>query len=364
MAGGPFVVYDRVVDNRRVLTFDANSLYGWCLSQELPVGRRLYSFDRDKGYRILGGRQTSMAERAWIDLLRREGRVIHTAEETPTNRIVVQGASGAKYQPDGVNRRERIVYEFLGDYWHGSTEKRHKATEEKMEDMRRAGWSVVTMWEGEFKRAHPGVREDFEKRTLPEYVYRFIRTPGKSKDIIESLLQVDRVTRDILSGTLYGFAEVDIECTDPGLFPALFYKKDGVPRNSHSAEGVLLHTPYLATLLRRGYVIKHVQRVWVFSCGNPFKPFVDWAVEERKKGNPTAKLLVNSLYGGTILNKRNYVRTRCTENDVKRGAMVMEDSFRDMHWIKGAAVHIFSTQTSVRMDTPSHVGKAVLTWLR
>jgi hypothetical protein len=39
MAGGPTYVFDRVVDGRKIVTFDANSLYAWALAQDMPVGR-------------------------------------------------------------------------------------------------------------------------------------------------------------------------------------------------------------------------------------------------------------------------------------------------------------------------------------
>ena len=55
---GPSVVFDRVVDDRKVLTFDANSLYEWALSQDMPVGRHLFKLD-ENGLCVLGHRQCS-----------------------------------------------------------------------------------------------------------------------------------------------------------------------------------------------------------------------------------------------------------------------------------------------------------------
>ncbi|ELT90333.1 hypothetical protein CAPTEDRAFT_210559 [Capitella teleta] len=89
MAGGPSVVYDRVVDGRKVLTFDANSLYAWAFSQDMPFGRRMFCIDRESVFVVKGDRQCSMGEMAWIDSLRRErkGIAIRTPEDTPTSRM-------------------------------------------------------------------------------------------------------------------------------------------------------------------------------------------------------------------------------------------------------------------------------------
>lgn len=81
---------------------------------------------------------------------------------------------------------------------------------------------------------------------------------------------------------------------------------------------------------------------------------------QRTSSAATWKLLVNSFYGGTILNKRNYVRTQTTASDLKRSAMVMDPSFQDMTHVEGSSVHIVSAAPSMYMDTPTHIGKAVL----
>jgi hypothetical protein len=217
---------------------------------------------------------------------------------------------------------------------------------------------VVSIWEGEFNRVYPGAREKYMAKHMPAYMHRYKKSNHPER--VEKFLSCESVSEAVKTDELFGFVEVDVECQAPSAFPGLFYKRAGVPHNGYAAKCILLHTPYLATLLRHGYTVSHVHRVWAFERGRPFAKFVDWAVEERRKGNSTAKLLVNSLYGGTILNKRNYVQTRCTTNDLTRGALVMDASFRDLEWLGGPAVHIFSDQSTVNMDTPSHVGKAVL----
>jgi hypothetical protein len=374
MAGGPSVVYDRVVDGRKVLTFDANSLYAWALSQDMPVGRRMFCIDRESGFVVKGDRQCSMGEMAWIDSLRRErkGIAIRTPEDTPTSRVSVAGASGKRYQPDGVDKENRTVYEFLGDYWHGSSAPRRQETAEKIADMEAAGWKVVTMWESDFNKSHPGATDRKAEEFFPPISKSYLterrsaKWKGKEEDLIEAYLNPKAVSDAVSAERMYGFVEVDVcwgggvggECSEPP-FKAIFYKGG----NGHSADKVLLHTPYLATLVKRGYAVKRVHRLWEFRRGKPFKPFVDKAVSERLKRTPSAntwKLLVNSFYGGTILNKRNYAKTRMTDNDLVRGVMIMDPSFRDMTHVEGRSVHIVSSMGTAYMDSPTHIGKAVL----
>ena len=370
MTGGPSIVYqDRAVDGMKILTFDANSLYAWALSQDMPVGRRMFSFDRDKGFRVLGDRKASMGELAWIHMLRQEGHSIMTPEEYPTKRIRVTGKSGAKYIPDGINKKTRTVYEYLGDYWHGASEEKMKATEYKLEDMRQAGWTVVTVWEKDFKKAHPTLEAETIKRVIPPLARKFVsdRRRVASDRVMEFVLSPDFVTKWLLDDTLFGFVEVDVKRGEghdvSDAFAPIFFTKDSSLRNGHEAEKILLHTPYAKCLLERGYKITKVHRVWEFLRGKPFKKFVDRAVEERLKKTRSAdtwKLLVNSLYGGMIINKRKYTRTKTIDGDLKRGASVMDPSFCDMQHVAGGTVHVISIAGSVAMDNLSQGGKAVL----
>ena len=359
MAGGPSVVFDRVVDDRKVLTYDANSLYAWAMSQDMPVGRHLFELD-ENGLRVLGRRQCSLGERSWIQSLRDQGIRVDTADELPTRRMRVRGASGRSYIPDGINRQTRTVYEFLGDHWHGGENR--QATEDKIRDMEEAGWRVVTMWESEWSR--PDRLDQAAAAHYPPYVYQYYRKRGDSAP----WLAPDRVTRAIVDDVLFGFAVVDIEWAGPvppPPFPGIFYK-DGEERlaNSHTADGVLLYTPYLQVLLTRGYGLTKVHRVWEFHRGRPFATFVDRAVAERQKNTPAAatwKLLVNSFYGGLIMNKRGRQTMRRTTGDLDRGLRVLDLSFRDLDHRDGSGTAcVFRLQSTVLMNAPTHLGKAVL----
>jgi hypothetical protein len=87
-------------------------------------------------------------------------------------------------------------------------------------------------------------------------------------------------------------------------------------------------------------------------------------VAERQKNTQAAdtwKLLVNSFYGGLIMNKRERQTMRRTTDDLDRGAIVLDPRFRDLDHSEGSdAAYVFRTQKTIRMTAPIHLGKAVL----
>lgn len=69
-----------------------------------------------------------------------------------------------RYVCDGYNKRHNVVFEFLGDYWHGNPKTRkderrahkYERLKNKMKLLRAAGFTVVWVWESEFRKGHIG----------------------------------------------------------------------------------------------------------------------------------------------------------------------------------------------------------------
>jgi hypothetical protein len=358
IAGGPSVVFDRVVDDRAVYTFDANSLYGWCLMQDMPIGRHLFEMD-GTGLKVLGKRQSSLGERSWISSLRKQGHHVDTADNLPTKRVRVKGASGKSYTPDGIDRRTRTVYEYLGDHWHGGANL--PETEAKIRDMEDAGWTVVTMWESEW--ATPDRLDAAAKEYYPPYAHMHYQ----KREDPALCLAPERVSENIVRDVLFGFVEVDVEWAGPEPpppFPGLFFKRDDRLTHSHSAQSILLHTAYVRTLITRGYRLIRVHRIWEFHRGRPFAEFVERAVEERQKNTQAAatwKLLVNSLYGGFLMNMQERQTLKITKSDLGRSALVLNTLFREMEHVEGSdSACVFMATARKLMTAPTHLGKTVL----
>ena len=128
----------------------------------------------------------------------------------------------------------------------------------------------------------------------------------------------------------FGLVRVDLE-PDPQLpkhrrkqlerFPPLFLKVRFEDNDIHSLRGVLsaqktlVSTQYLHCLYSLGYRVTKVYCVYEYVPGRVLQPFVDKAVEARKRGdlpggNPldatTLKLLINSFHGSSIMNNDNH----------------------------------------------------------
>jgi hypothetical protein len=87
-------------------------------------------------------------------------------------------------------------------------------------------------------------------------------------------------------------------------------------------------------------------------------------VAERQKNTPAAatwKLLLNSFYGGLIMNKVKNQTMRIATSDLQRSALVWDPSFCDLQHKDGSATAwVFRFQRTIYMDAPTHLGKAVL----
>jgi hypothetical protein len=98
--------------------------------------------------------RVSKNEIAWLDMLGITDRQINIP--------------GTKYTVDGINQSARIIYEFLGDYWHGNptkfdqssmnTQKQqtfgelYKQTTTRRQCLQKLGYTVVEMWEADWKK--------------------------------------------------------------------------------------------------------------------------------------------------------------------------------------------------------------------
>ncbi|ELU09004.1 hypothetical protein CAPTEDRAFT_214455 [Capitella teleta] len=333
-------------------------------SGKKTVGRRLFEFT-EHTFKAFGDRQTSIGEIAWINELRRQGHTISTPEDSPSTRVRVTGRSGKRYQPDGINLKTKTVYEYLGNYWHAGDGEKLKATEKKLQDMRDSGWKVIYIWESDFLAEYPHLTQQVADEFYPHHARAYYKgNMQQRKRIRKELMDPHQMAQKVRDGVVFGFAEVDLEKAADEEFHGLFYRRNNRLVNSKEGTKVLLHTPYLATLLKYGYQITRVYTYWEFPRGKPFQSFVDRAMVERKKNSPSAgtwKLLINSFYGGTIMDKRNYNKTCSTSSDTKRGAMVMSPTFRDLIPLGAKSqAHIISSSAFVHLNVPTHLGKTIL----
>lgn len=74
---------------------------------------------------------------------------------------------GKLYVPDGINKKDKVIYEFLGDFWHGNPKRYnpkdlncirkqsfgqlYQATMKRLRIFRKAGYKVYYVWEKDFR---------------------------------------------------------------------------------------------------------------------------------------------------------------------------------------------------------------------
>ena len=214
--GGPSIIFNRGItahssviegtDNKVeiIKTYDANALYPKCMSTWLPVGHNVHVYKPGKDgvwkHIELGKSQDSYVENLWLE--RKSEQLLLQArvekDSYPDNekhtypqvqilnkQSVGRVARVGQYEVDGIRYRNQftddelrkygsdvkgVVYEFLGDYFHGNPsliKKQEKAGKEsqvkllkerytktirKFRDMINFGYVIDFIWESDFKR--------------------------------------------------------------------------------------------------------------------------------------------------------------------------------------------------------------------
>ncbi len=110
-----------------------------------------------------GHRRWSKAAIEWLEREARERRIrIRHAEYMGEQRI-----PGTRYYVDGLNVRDNIVFEFLGDKWHGHPGLKRKRgsfygsyrkTMKRLYRIKRLGYTVIYIWESEYNMGKPATR--------------------------------------------------------------------------------------------------------------------------------------------------------------------------------------------------------------
>ena len=178
---------------------------------------------------------------------------------------------------------------------------------------------------------------------------------------------------------LFGLAEVDINydgnIEEVDKFPPLFVKgtirdeKNAQLRGLLNAEKTLLTTPYLQVLCSLGYKITRVYQVWEFRSGRCLKHFIDEVVHERRKGdmpngNPlqanTYKLIGNSFYGGSVMNKDDHSDVCYCQNRYEVCRQINKPMFIDAQEITDDLVELHLNKNKINQNVPIQVGKFIL----
>src|SRR5271157_2674469 len=133
------------------------------------------------------------------------------------------------------------------------------------------------------------------------------------------------------------------------------------------ATRILIKSTRLTWLLKKGAVVTKLYGVIPAKRGKPFKEFADWVSDERRKGDVEpryairgegCKIVANSAYGGTMMNKNKFHKVRfCDEKQFNRAKN--NYFFTDAEEYNGV-YEVSSRARTVKQNMPIQVAFSVL----
>ena len=208
--------------------------------------------------------------------------------------------------------------------------KHTKKIEEYIKD---CGYSLVTIWEcewKEYKRTH-NIQNRYTYPT--ESVYRMTESEllerikhGLIFGAVEVDIHVPDSLKDYFSEMPPIFKNTVVKQEDIGIFMQNFLKeKNREFKNTRYLIGsmfgnkILIITPLLVWYINHGLVITKVHQLIEFNPSSCFKAFADRVSNDRRAGDrdpalkaiaDTSKLIGNSFYGYTIMNKGKHLNVQ------------------------------------------------------
>ena len=352
----------------KILGVDANALYLFCIMQDMPVGRPRVRLAEDnfKMETVRGISKTAQGWLAWEEF--DKDVTIETGVSEGERRL------GRHNLPvDGFCASTNTVYQFNGCYWHGhgcdrqssvhiadrSAEERRKETQIKKDYLEHLGYEVVAVWECEWRArvdVSPGIKE-------------FLKVFFQHTFGVDRTFSHDEILTAVLNGKFFGFVECDLHVPDslvskfsemPPIFKNVsldrshlsdhmreFAESEGHlsrPQRcligSMRGEKILLLSELLKWYLEQGLTVSRIYRLVEFERAPILKPFGESVTEARRAGDSdaskqllasTAKLVGNSLYGKTIVDKTKHRNVRYTTDESKASRLVGSARFHSLN---------------------------------
>ena len=203
IVGGPSIIFHRYHEKditrvkggdlcKKVIGYDANSLYLYCVALEMPTGfysllEKKNNYEQDVRY--------SRESIQWREHVMEHDNVeIRHAENGGEMRI-------GNFVVDGCDVTNRVVYEYHGCYWHKHfcqswyDEDVWNKTIEREEEIRALGYKLVSITSCEWMK-NPESKKCYVREKNP--------TPRTLADILE----------DVKSGAIFGFVLCDLHVPD------------------------------------------------------------------------------------------------------------------------------------------------------
>ena len=425
--GGPSVIFKRYAEKdktvirdgdqlcKKIVGFDSNALYLWAFGQEFPVG----SFIRRKRENNFKPEIRDSYEMMyfWMDFIAMK-RNIHILHKRNSGKEKRSG----RYFADGYNCETNTIFQFDGCYFHGhenckisskikSENWKKKApilrerTEKRNQYYRKLGYKLECMTECRFMEM---VEQSNElKEFIKERRTAFFKI--HSNEISET-----DILRGVKEGLLFGMVEVDITTPDEwstdfqsemnpqeyfsemspifcnvevpfesiGKHMQDYAKKSGMSTNPRKllvggmkASKLLLATPLLKWYLEHGMKVTKVHQVIEYNSMKCFQKFTEKVTTSRRQGDSHKdlsiigdlfKLLGNSAYGSTIMNKLTHCNVQYAASETEACLMANNNLFKSMTQLSPdyAFYEVESHKNKIRLDLPIQIGFFILQYAK
>ncbi|MES9906421.1 MAG: hypothetical protein ABW168_27535 [Sedimenticola sp.] len=407
--GETFVRGDKERPCRSIVGYDANSLYLSAICHEMPVGRYVRRAER-RGFKPNTDAKCHYAMFDWMDWLN-VSKGIGIRHKMNSGREFRVGP----YSVDGRDADTGELYEFMGCYWHGChckkwqdpelREVRHQRTTDRLKFIRDLGFAVHVIWECEYRRLLKNDPEmnRFVSDRLPPFCKKY-----------PSHANTDQILESVLDDTLFGAVEVDIRVPDSwdevdhspdtDLSPYDYFREmspifcsSEIPFDeigplmqeyvkSHNlskeprtllvgamaAEKILLLTPLLKWYILHGLLVTKVYQVVEYGKMRCFQDFGEQITLDRRLGdqNPDkkvfstlSKLIGNSAFGGTIMNKK-FRKIKYLEGFRRACIAVNNPRFQSLNELGDDYFEVEFANSRITMDIPIQLGYSILQYAK
>jgi len=408
LTGGPSIIFTRkAVANetfvrqgqqpvKKVIGLDANALYLWAFDQDFPVGSFIRRYANNNFKPVFRDTYESMYH--WMDFISKTENIdiIHKRNSGKEKR-------DGRFLADGYCAQTNTIYQFDGCYFHSHTCQKTPKTEkekEKFETARKRtqdrnnyykslGYNLCTIWECEFRK---NIKSNPE---LKQFIHS--QRPNFFQKNKKSLTQQD-IIDGVKSDELFGVLEVDIEvpqhlydkfsemsplfCTTDIPFDVIgnhmqeFINETGMSKRPRrllvggmKARKIMLASPLLKTYLDLGLVVTKVYQVAEFARMRCFKNFVSEVTNARRAGDADKnlsiiadlnKLIGNSAYGSTIMNKLKHSKVKYVQGENDACRLANEPTFKSMNQLSEDFFEVEMKHKKIKLDLPIQIGFFIL----
>ena len=406
ICGGPSIVMSRHQERdvtkirgdkttQKVVGYDANGLYAWCLLQDMPIGN--FRVRRKENNFQLDVEPKWMNAKEWLDWKSHEsGMKIESAYNGKEHSVLT-------YKLDGFCRDTNTILEFHGCWYHGciciATKndknhelmlKRRERTQSRTNTLRSLGYTIIEVYECEWKRMK------MQDKKVKAYL----------KSISPTLFNQDTTTTDIIdlvkNNKIFGAVECDIKVPEIlysrfsefspifrtcnvdmniiGEHMKTFMSENNIsnkPRKTlvagMSAEKILLATPLLKFYIENGLVVSNIYKVIEFDHRKCFKTFIEGVVNDRRNADKgiipaiqgdTSKLIGNSAYGSMLLDPTKHRAIKYAFDSNRVSQQVNEPTFRHFNKLDSDFYEIEHAKRQTIFSMPIQLGFFVLQYAK